>query len=82
MIRIEGIIIPADWDSEGNIIALAIATGDEQEYFIEDNQQVVNMRSLLRQQVVAVGSIRCSKERKTINVTKIQVKKTSSHCCS
>ena len=77
MNRIEGIIIPADWDSDGNIISLAIATGDEQEYLIEDNQQVVDLWSLLRQQVVAVGSIKCDRVRKTISVTKIQAGKKS-----
>ena len=77
MSRIEGIIIPADWDSHGNIVSLAIAAVDEQEYLIEDNQKVVDLWSLLRQQVVAVGSIKCGRERKTISVTKIQAGKKS-----
>jgi hypothetical protein len=79
MNRIEGIIIPAAWDSDGNITSLAIATGDEEEYLIEDHQQVDNLWNLLRQEVVAVGSIKCSKERKIIKVTKICAEETSSH---
>lgn len=82
MNRIEGIIIPAAWDSDGNITSLAIATGDEQEYLIEDNQQIVDLWSLLRQQVVAVGSIKYCRERKTISVTKIQAGKKCLHRCS
>lgn len=79
MNRIEGIIIPVAWDSDGNITSLAIATCDEQVYLIEDHQQVDNLWSLLRQEVVAVGSIKCSKERKIIKVTKIRAEETSSH---
>jgi hypothetical protein len=79
MSRIEGIIIPAAWDSDGNITSLAIATGDEGEYLIEDNQAVVDLWSLLRQQVVAVGFIKCTKERKIIKVTKIRAEETISH---
>ena len=72
MNRIEGIVVPANWDSDGNIVALAIATGDEQEYLIEDDQHVVNLWSLLRQAVIAVGSIKRCNEQKIIRVTKIQ----------
>ena len=71
MEKIKGIVVPADWDGNGNVISLAIATGDEQEYLIENHQQIENLWTLLRQEVVAMGSIKCGKESKVIYVSEI-----------
>ena len=71
MERIKGIVVPTDWDGNGNVISLAIATGDEQEYLIENHQQIANLWTLLRQEVIAMGSIECRKENKIINVSEI-----------
>ena len=68
---IKGIIIPTAWDSDGNIISLAIATSDEQEYLIGNDGQITNLLPLLRQEVVVTGSIESSHSYKTIKVTKI-----------
>ena len=68
---IKGIVVPTDWDSNGNVISLAIATGDEQEYLIENHRQIANLWTLLRQEVVVTGSIRCRKKRKIIRVAEI-----------
>ena len=71
MERIKGIVVPADWDGNGNVISLAIATRDEQEYLIENHQQIANLWPLLRREVVAMGSIKCGKEQKRIEVSEI-----------
>jgi hypothetical protein len=71
MDSIKGIIIPTAWDSEGNIISLAIATSDEQEYLIGNNGQNKNLLPLLRQEVVVVGSVERCKGHKIIEVAKI-----------
>ncbi len=72
MERIKGIVVPADWDSNGNVISLSIATGNEQEYLIENHRQIANLWTLLRQEVVVIGSIKSHKEHMIINVAKIQ----------
>ena len=72
MERIKGVVVPTDWDNNGNVISLAIATGDEQEYLIENHQQITNLWTLLRQEVIVIGSIRCRKEHMIIKVAKIQ----------
>jgi hypothetical protein len=71
MQKIKGIVVPTDWDSNGNVISLAIATGSEQEYLIENHRQVTNLGALIRQEVVATGSIKCRKEHKIIKVAQI-----------
>jgi len=72
MEKIIGVVIPTDWDSNGNVISLAIATGDEQEYLIENHQQIPNLWALLREKVIVIGSIKCRKEHVIIKVAKIQ----------
>jgi hypothetical protein len=71
MEMIKGIVVPTDWDSNGNVISLAIATGDEQEYLIENHRQIENLSTLLRQEVVVLGLIKCCKEHKIIMVAEI-----------
>ena len=46
---VKGIVIPAGWDLNGNIVKLAIATGDEQEYLIENHRKIAKLKTLLRQ---------------------------------
>ena len=68
MACIKGIVIPAGWDPNGNIISLAIATDDEQEYIIDTHQKTTKLISLLRQEVVVTGTIRKTKKKKTIRI--------------
>jgi hypothetical protein len=72
MEKIKGIVVPTDWDSNGNVISLSIATGNEQEYLIENHRQIANLWTLLRQEVVVIGSIKSRKEHMIIKVAKIQ----------
>ena len=72
MERIKGLIVPTDCDNNGNVISLAIATGDEQEYLIENHQQITNLWTLLRQEVIVMASIKCLKEHMIIKAANIQ----------
>jgi hypothetical protein len=71
---VKGIVIPAGWDLHGNIVKLAIATGDEQEYIIENHRKIEKLKALLRQEVVVSGFIRDKKEYKAIKVASIRQK--------
>ena len=73
MDSIKGIVIPSDWDSNGNVISLAIATRDEEEYIIENHQKLSNLKKLLRKEVVVNGSIKCRNNYKIINVKSIRI---------
>ena len=73
MDSIRGIVIPSDWDSNGNVIALAIATRDEEEYIIENHHSLSDIKKLLRQEVVVNGSIKCRNNSKIINVKSIRI---------
>ena len=68
MVCIKGIVIPAAWDQDGNIISLAIATDDEEEYLIDTHQRITKLISLLRQEVVVNGTIKQTGKNKIIRV--------------
>lgn len=73
MESIKGIVIPSDWDSNGNVISLSIATPNEEEYIIENRHNLSDLKKLLRREVVVNGSIKCRNNSKTINVKSIRV---------
>ena len=68
MIRIRGLVIPAGWDNNGNVVDLAIATRDEEEYLISGKDQVDRLKSLLRQEVEVKGILQTREGKKIIQV--------------
>ena len=68
MICVEGIIIPANWDSNGKIVDLAIATRNEEEYLITDQDQIARLKPLLRQEVEIEGIAQIQEGKTVIQV--------------
>jgi hypothetical protein len=68
MISIEGIIIPANWDNNGEVVNLAIATRNEEEYLITDKDQIASIKPLLRQEVEIEGILQTKEGIKIIEV--------------
>ena len=68
MICVEGIIIAANWDNKGNVVDLAVATRDEEEYLITDKDQVSRLKPLLRQEVAIEGILKTQEGKKIIKV--------------
>jgi len=57
MMRIEGILLPSDWDDDGQVTALILATPDEGELRIECHQAPTHLEKYLRQKVIVDGKI-------------------------
>jgi hypothetical protein len=74
MIKINGIIIPVNWDADGNITGMAIATHQEEEYYIESDDKTAKLRSLLRQEVRITGVMKSKGEKKIIKIKKLAKK--------
>ena len=68
---VRGIVIPVDWDKEGNAIAVAILSLDEQEYVIEQDKKGKELIGLIRQEI-EVSSVR--KDSNTITVKSYRLK--------
>jgi len=71
---IRGLIIPVDWDDRGNIIAAAVSTHFEEEYFIDQNPWGEELLAFVRQRVKASGIVRDDKQgKKIITVKKYEI---------
>lgn len=53
---ITGIIVPADWDDNDNLIQIAIQTIDEEEYIIKQNKRGRELLDLIEQEVEVIGT--------------------------
>ena len=74
MICVEGIIIPSQWDKQGNVVGLAIATRNEEEYLVADEEQVTKLKPLLRKEAQVRGILHTKDGKKVINVTEFSQK--------
>jgi hypothetical protein len=74
MINISGIIIPVDWDANGNVVKMAIATHTEEEYFIEDGDKDDRLWSFLREEVKITGVLKRKAGKKIIRIKEISKK--------
>ena len=54
---IKGLIIPADWDEKGSIVAATISTNFEEEYLIDQNVRGEELIAFLRQKVKVTGFV-------------------------
>ena len=78
MICIKGLIVPASWDNKGNVVDLAIATQDEEEYLITDKDQVAKLKQLLRQEVEIKGILQTKEGKRIIQVKRFNKLNTKS----
>jgi hypothetical protein len=78
MINISGIIIPVDWDAKGNITGMAIATHEEEQYFIDDEEEAAWLRPFMRQEVRITGVLKSKGGKKIIEIKKLTKKKVNS----
>ena len=74
MTTIKGIIIPASWDENGNALTLAVATQDEEEYLIEDVDQIKLLKPFLQREVFVQGVLKTKKTKNIIDVCNIKSK--------
>jgi len=57
-ITVRGLIIPMDWDDQGNVTGVAISTSLEEEYRIELDRRGEELLAFVREQVKASGKIK------------------------
>ena len=73
-IIIRGLLVPVDWDEEGNITEIAVSTYFEEEYLIEKNARGEEMLPFLRQKVKVIGLVRMNDSgRRVVRVEEFEV---------
>ena len=74
MVVIRGLLIPADWDEGGGVIAIAISTYSEEEYRIDRNPKGDELFAFVRQSVKIAGPVKMDdRGRKSIRVEKYEI---------
>jgi len=56
-IEITGLVIPARWDGDNNVIGVKISTGGEKEFFVTDEGKGSELLGLLGMKVKARGAV-------------------------
>jgi 5S rRNA maturation endonuclease (ribonuclease M5) len=74
-ITIRGIIIPADWDEKGRVVAVAVSGQNEQEYLIDKDYKGRELMHYIEEEVEVRGIAREAKDKKMITVQKYILKK-------
>ena len=57
MKNVKGVILPADWDSRGNVTAVSISATDEAEYLVENYGRGRELMTMINQEIEASGKI-------------------------
>ncbi len=68
MIRLEGVVIPAEWDAKGNAIGAALSAWDEIDYRVEKDDMGLALLKHLHEEVEVSGEVKGGKNLKTIKV--------------
>jgi len=66
---IRGVIIPAGWDEQGNVIAVAISAQDEIEYRVEMAAKGQELMRLVNKEVKVSGEVTQKENGKSITVS-------------
>ena len=66
IVIVKGLLIPADWDEGGEIIAVAISTYYEEEYLIERNPKGEELFAFVRQNARISGLVKTDDRGKKI----------------
>ena len=67
---IKGIIIPTDWDEKGKVVAAALSTHTEDEYFIDNDLKGKELLHCIQKEVEVSGVTKENQGKKTIKVKK------------
>ena len=77
LVALRGVVIPAEWDAAGNVVAAALSARDEAEYRIEDGGMGDALLGLIHKEVEVRGEVTAAERGKRIKVVDFKLKKTS-----
>ena len=66
-------MIPADWDTAGRVVSVAIATYQEEKFGVTDGSTVRSLLGLLQNRVVVEGTLLCREGLTLVDVQKIRI---------
>jgi hypothetical protein len=69
--KIQGLVIPTNWDSAGKVLDIAIASFNEDQFFVESNENAQGLFKCIGQAVVVRGFIKEVNNKKMITVDEL-----------
>ena len=72
-ITIRGILLPNAWNEKGDVVAVVIATYNEEKYLVSDKKMIQKLLSLLRKRVVVDGTVNRQDANRTIDIKDIKI---------
>jgi hypothetical protein len=72
---IDGVIIPVEWDPQGNVTAVSLSAFDEQEYLIQNQVKGVELLQHVRKHAEVTGWVEGEKGKKKITVKQYRLRK-------
>ncbi len=75
LVSVKGIVIPIDWDENGQILSLAIATFKEEEFLINNDHRGRDLFHFMQKPVEVTGEIKEREGRKILRVWNIHPSK-------
>jgi non-canonical (house-cleaning) NTP pyrophosphatase len=78
-VRIKGILVPVAWDADGNVTKAAVATFNEEEYVVEEDEKGKRLLSLMQQVVEVSGVVKKEAGNKIITVENFEQPKRARH---
>ena len=73
--RIAGVIIPADWDPQGNVTGVSISAFDEQEYLVKEQVKGAELLQHVRKHAEVVGWVEVEQGKKKITVKNYRLRR-------
>lgn len=74
---VRGIVIPVEWDEDGNVLGIVVSTPGENDYLIEQDSKGRELLSHMRQEVEIIGVVKGTKGDQTITVITYELKRTN-----
>jgi len=68
-IIIRGLVIPAEWDDAGNVVAVCIAAFNEEKYYVTDNPSGKALLNFIEHEVTVVGTLKVAGSINFINIS-------------
>jgi hypothetical protein len=70
---IKGVVIPMEWDDQGNVVQIAISSHDEMEYIVEREGKGSELLALIRKVVEVGGEVKKKDDKRFIKVKRYQL---------
>jgi hypothetical protein len=68
LVTIAGVIVPSDWDRQGNVTGVSISAFDEEEYFVQGQGKGGELIQHVRKDAEVVGWVEVERGKKKITV--------------